>query len=262
MQTPTHNPGFTLIELLVVIGIIGILATFTVVQLSGSRERARLANGLAMNGQIRRALGDDAIAVYDLNECSGTAIGDQSGLSQTGTITGATWSTDTPNGQGCSLSFNGSTNWATTPVTTPIPLNNFTITGWMKTSSGIGLQVAFSNGMHAIHTNGNVMRLCANGCTVGTKNVTDGKWHFITVVGDSKSIRQYIDGSSTPEITQGASASIASGTFYIGAMTAGPSYPYNGLLDDLRIFARAMSAQEIQRLYVEGLKRQQSVAKN
>jgi len=256
-----HKRGFTLIELLVVIAIIGLLATFAVIQLGGSREKARLANGLAMNGQIRRTVGDDAVAVYDLNECSGTTIGDQSGLSQTATITGATWSTDTPNGEGCSLSFNGSSNWIATPVTRPIPLNNFTITGWMKTSNSAGLQVAFSNGMHAIHTSGNVMRLCASACTIGTKNVTDGKWHFIAVIGDSKSIRQYLDGSSTPEITQPASTNVASGTFYIGAMNSS-TYFYNGLLDDLRIFGRAMSAQEIQHLYVEGLKRQQSVAKN
>ncbi|MCW1892499.1 MAG: prepilin-type N-terminal cleavage/methylation domain-containing protein [Candidatus Uhrbacteria bacterium] len=256
-----YKRGFTLIELLVVIAIIGLLATFAVIQLGGSREKARIANGLAMNGQIRRTVGDDAIAVYDLNECSGTTISDQSGLNQIATITGATWSTDTPSGQGCSLSFNGSSNWVATPVTTPISLNNFTITGWMKTSNSAGLQVAFSNGLHAIHTNGNVMRLCANGCTMGTKNVTDGKWHFIAVVGDSKSIRQYIDGSSTPEITQGASANITSGTFYIGAMNSS-SYFYNGLLDDLHIFTRAASAQEIQYLYVEGLKRQRSIAKN
>lgn len=252
--------GFTLIELLVVIGIIGLLATFAVIQLGGSREKARLANGLAMNGQIRRVVGDDAIAVYDLNECSGATIGDQSGLNQTATITGATWSTDTPNGQGCSLSFNGATNWVATPITTPIPLNNFTISGWMKTSSA-ALQVAFSNSsIHPIHTNGNVMRLCANGCNTGTKNVSDGKWHFIAVVGDSKSIRQYIDGSSTPEITQAAITNIVSGTFFIGAMGVS-QYPYSGLLDDLRIFTRAMSAQDIQHLYAEGLNGETFAAK-
>lgn len=243
--------GFTLIELLVVIAIIGLLGTLSAVSFSSSREKARLAGGLSQSAQILRTTGDDAIANYGLNECSGGTTADQSGLNQTATIVGATWSTDTPSAQGCSLSFNGSSNYVITPVSTPIPLNNFTITGWFKTSNPISLQIPLSNGsMHPIHLNNNVMRLCASGCSVGTKNLVDGKWHFVAVVGDSKSIRQYIDGSNAPEITQAPSATISSGTFYIGAMP-GPGYLFNGLIDDIRIFTRAMTAEDLHRMYTE-----------
>lgn len=64
--------GFTLIELLVVIAIIGLLATMSVVSFSTSREKARLANGLAMSGQVLRGLGDEAIAVYNMDDCTGS----------------------------------------------------------------------------------------------------------------------------------------------------------------------------------------------
>lgn len=48
--------GFTLIELLVVIGIIGLLATFAVVQLSNASKKARDARRLADLKQIQTAL--------------------------------------------------------------------------------------------------------------------------------------------------------------------------------------------------------------
>lgn len=244
--------GFTLIELLVVIAIIGLIATLAVVSFGNSREKARLSKGLAMSGQVIRAVGDEAVAVYNMDDCAGNTLTDQSGQSRHATITGATWSTDTPSGRGCSLLFNGSTNYVATPLTTPIPLNNFTITGWFKTS-GSGLQVAFSNSsIHPIHLNNAVMRLCANGCTTGTKTYNDGKWHFVAVVGDNVSIRQYIDGSGGAEITQAASASIASGTFYIGAMDSS-SYFFNGRLDETRVFMRALTAKEIHQMYVQEL---------
>lgn len=181
---------------------------------------------------------------------------DQSGYSRHAPITGATWSTNTPSGKGCSLSFNGTTNYVATPVTTPIQANNFTITGWFKTSVGAGLQVAFSNSsMHPIHLNGTVMRLCVNGCSVGTTAMNDNKWHFIAVVGDNTSIRQYIDGRSVPEQTQGAVTTLISGTFYIGAMNS-TSYFFNGLMDETRIFGRSLTSKEIHQLYVEGLRSQ------
>lgn len=245
------SKGFTLIELLVVIAIIGLLATISVVSFSNSREKARLANGLAMSGQTLRVLGDDAVAVYNMDDCTATTLTDQSGYARNATITGASWSTDTPNGKGCSLSFNGTSNYVATPITTPIRMNSFTATGWFKTSANPTYQIGFSNGsFHPIHTNVNVMRLCANGCSVGTTRVNDGKWHFVAVVGDSASIRQYLDGSNKPEITQAASASIASGTFYIGSMDSS-SYFFNGLIDETRVYSRALTAKEIHQIYAD-----------
>jgi len=52
----TNNQGFTLIELLVVIAIIGLLATMSVIALSGAREKARDSRRLSDIKQMQTAL--------------------------------------------------------------------------------------------------------------------------------------------------------------------------------------------------------------
>lgn len=68
------NAGFTLIELLVVVLIIGILAAAAVSQYQKAVDKARLANGIKMAADIRRAQevywltnGAYAASLYDLD---------------------------------------------------------------------------------------------------------------------------------------------------------------------------------------------------
>jgi prepilin-type N-terminal cleavage/methylation domain-containing protein len=60
--------GFTLIELLVVIAIIGMLSSIVLSSLNSSREKARIAAGLAFANHTYRGFGGEAIGVWNLDE--------------------------------------------------------------------------------------------------------------------------------------------------------------------------------------------------
>ena len=257
-----EKKGFSLIELLVVISVIGLLATFSLVQISGSRENARLAKAKAGSAQMHRAIGDDAVLVWNFDECSGTVAYDRSEKTNHGTITNGTWSTDTPSGQGCSLSFNGTGYVDSTSVAPSISRRNFSASIWFKTIA-TGDQKFIYNGAPACYLqimNG-FMRNCLSNTVLGTKRIDDNKWHFAVIVADNTSVRIYLDGDTKPQIT----APVANGTdaniFRIAGWPSGGWYNYHGLLDEPRVYNRALTAQETHRLYAEELKEHERVAK-
>ena len=95
-------------------------------------------------------------------------------------------------------------------------------------------------------TNKDVVNLAASG-----NPISRGEWNHIAYTRDDSSRSVYINGvryaTTTPDFFAGSSG------FYIGAggSTCTDS-PYAGSIDDVRIYNRALSADEIKRLYKIG----------
>ena len=79
--------------------------------------------------------------------------------------------------------------------------------------------------------------------------IDDGSWHFVVGEFTGSQVITYTDGvAGSPSSWNYPSASNAQ-QFQIGARTGvGPSY-FGGLIDDVRIYNRALSPAEIQALY-------------
>ena len=76
-------------------------------------------------------------ASLTMNDGSGTTAADSSGNGNNATLYGgATWTTDTPNGGGSALSFNGSNDcYASIPASPSMNIgNNMTVSMWVKGS--------------------------------------------------------------------------------------------------------------------------------
>ena len=86
----------------------------------------------------------------------------------------------------------------------------------------------------------------------------DGLWHHAVVVFDhtAQTLELFVDGNSTPVLSQTANASpvdIFTTKSAIGYQNANASYPrlFNGVLDQCRIFAVALTPDQISELYNE-----------
>lgn len=226
--------GFTIVELLIVIVVIGILATITIVSYNGIQDRARLTSGLAHAAQIKRSANmANATGHWTFDECSGAAPTDHSGNNNHGTIVGtATWSTDTPDGQGCSMSLNGTTYMTTAAQ---IGTSYYLKAAWVKptscsTSNNIisGSGSAFYSCTLRAGHNGSWSMLTAPG-TIG-----DGKWHYVVLEYDAGSLKIYKDGTPADSTTGVAAPGNLSNV--IGALGTGNHF--TGLIDDPLIIAR------------------------
>ena len=83
-----------------------------------------------------------------------------------------------------------------------------------------------------------------------TSSVTDGNWHFIALTYETGQAQLYVDGAL--KVTRsGTYATMLTGTIDIGG-TIVPSIPYAGLIDEVAIFNRALSANEIGAIYNAG----------
>lgn len=272
-----HRRGFSLIELLVVIAVIGLLATFAVVQMGGSRDKARVAKGLAFSRTLLSNADAEIAGMWAFDECSGTVASDVSGLNNAATLSGTiAWSTETPSGKDCSIDASVGGN-VTAPDNGSLDItDNLTVSLWMHpVTESAAVQViplqkftstALANFRLYFYGTGSATsrrllfyatRGGAWGAISGSTYLEIGKWTHVALVYKSNSGGQlYIDGSPVGSPTPATGGLLTTND---AAVIAGGNFP--GYLDDIRILKQAFSAQEIQRLYAEGAQTKNSVAK-
>jgi len=172
--------------------------------------------------------------------------------------------------------FNGSSSKAVIADATSLkPTGNFSISGWVKTtfSGGLGDNLIFQSWSQNPTYNAGI-QLRMNDTNIGDFSLTsgndaggfgyintiaggfnDGAWHFVVATYDGTKLYLYVDGSlnaSTAYTTNPAYA--ATNYIQIGARNmAGTSDRFfTGSIDELGIWSRALSADEVSQLYNSG----------
>lgn len=94
----------------------------------------------------------------------------------------------------------------------------------------------------------------SGGVKTSNQPITWNAWHnVIAVVSNSSVIALYVDGISQPIVPDNqGSATINRGILLIGCRTDDSSYNFNGSIDQVRIFNRALTQAEVTQLYNEG----------
>src|SRR5213076_1255747 len=195
------------------------------------------------------------VAAYGFNEGSGTTVIDASGNNNTGTLSGATWTT--AGRYGNALVFNGTSASVTVPNSASLGLTAaMTLEAWVyPTVAPTGWRAVIDKNVDryylmASSDQGN--RPAAGGTwtagnqnTVGPSGLAVNTWTHLAATFDRATVRLYVNGVQVASQAQTTPLTTSTGTLQIGADSyAGENFA--GRIDEVRIYNRALTAAEIQ----------------
>jgi len=84
-------------------------------------------------------------------------------------------------------------------------------------------------------------------------------WHYIAGTFDGKQVKLFVNGKFTKEVAQTLNPRPNQEIFSVGAYSRGAGNSPNGMIDEVAVYNRALSEDELTKLMEEGLKGIQSV---
>jgi len=84
-------------------------------------------------------------------------------------------------------------------------------------------------------------------------DIDDGNWHFVVGVYDGEYIRLYVNGVEESNVYIGATTLYANANHVFIGSSGGSGEFWNGIIDEVRIYSRALSEKEIKTLYYYGI---------
>ena len=198
------------------------------------------------------------MGAYGFNEGSGTTVNDSSGNGNYGTATNTTWATAGKNGK--ALLFNGMNALVTVPDSASLDLTTgMTLEAWVDPSTltsswrtvvfkerpGGMLYALYANNGSANRPVGQVFLGNAEQDAPGTSSVPLNAWTHLAATYDGSALRLYVNGALVTTFAVSGSLATTTNPLRIGGNTIWGEY-FNGLIDDVRIYNRALTAAEIQ----------------
>ena len=213
---------------------------------------------------VLNPLSDDGLVGYwKLDEGSGT-FADSSGNGNTGTQSGGVSYAQTGK-VGKAVGFDGVNDYARIQTSASTNLNsNFSVSMWFKTSVSSGALFDRRPGDNSeidifMNTGGGIQTWIRDTLTnkpllaLTGLGLSDNQWHNLVYVRDTATdyVYTYVDSALIGSVNDSTTTNLPLNTStQFGAYgTGSPGAPFNGSIDDVRIYNRALSAAEAQTLY-------------
>jgi len=192
------------------------------------------------------------LALYlKFDENSGTTANDASANANNGTITAAAWVS--PAKSGAALSFNGTSSYVNIPHSLSLNLSSaITIAAWIKptlAADGNARYIVYKDDLWGIAKN-------ADGTIYAYTNISgveqllsttiippDGNWTQITYTFDGNTMKLYTNGQLQAQSAHTGAITTSTNSVRVGMHNN--KWYWNGSVDEVKIYTRALTANEI-----------------
>jgi regulation of enolase protein 1 (concanavalin A-like superfamily) len=206
------------------------------------------ANSTTVTINVSSSTSNGLIASYAVNEGTGSVVSDSSGTGPAGTITNAAW-TNGRYGQGVSFAGNGEVNFGDVDLT-----GSFTVMGWLQTRS----LYSGTCGSFVMKMYDYGFEICGGQLYAGVagqqcldwqrRQDPDGLdlnvWRHVALTYDGSTVRMYFDGSLVNSATGAHTTN--NNPLLFGHWFPGAGEYFDGLVDEVRLYSRVLTAAEIQ----------------
>ncbi|MEM9251987.1 MAG: Ig-like domain-containing protein, partial [Planctomycetota bacterium] len=203
------------------------------------------------------AVDPSLISHWLFEDGSGIEATDSSGRQNHAGLTNTAWEDDPL--RGSVLGFNGTSSYAESGTLLFDPsTTDFTGSAWVKldqlpASDGAVIFTQQDDGGGGvgriwlqITTDGKLYSYLGGTSTYSGKTLQADHWYHVAVTQESGMVRFYLDGQEVARAQQ--NIEVTNGGFVIGANKTKTSHFLDGLIDDARVYDRALSASEIEAL--------------
>jgi hypothetical protein len=225
--------------------------------------RARDAAGnttttAAISVTVSNAVSTGLVAAYAFNEGTGTTALDSSGTGNGGILSNAAWTT--AGVFGSALSFNGSNAWVSIADAASLDLTTaMTLEAWVRPSAitsdwrTIVLKERPSGFAYALYATDGASRPPAGYVSINGSDVAAvapgtlalNTWTHVAMTYDGATLRLYVNGQLASSRATTGSAAVSASPLRIGGNAVWGEW-FSGVIDEVRIYNRALSQGEIQ----------------
>ncbi|MBN1539398.1 MAG: LamG domain-containing protein, partial [Candidatus Thermoplasmatota archaeon] len=217
-----------------------------------------LANGTIFPGLVRglNIVDPNTIALWHFDEGSGTKVNDSSSNSKHGTMYNMN-SADWVNGiDGSALDFDGTNDYVKVPWSSVLNPSRITVEAWIYPHT---LPGQFDSKGFIVHKRVGYYMMIGQ-FTIETPSVKHAnaqslvkknQWQYLVGTYDGSNVRLYLDGKNIATTASSTGMTHYNNPLFIGCFDGGSylSYPYDGLIDEVKLSDKALSATQIRANY-------------